>query len=226
MAISSPLRNPAEWSTQLLGLLETVFAVIFMVEFVVKLIALGGFLHEDSYWRSPWNWLDSIVVAVSIMDFFPSAGGGGALKTLRILRAFRPLRMISRNEGLKVVVKTIFAAIPDLATLAMVTSLLLLIFALFCLNFFNGRLMSCSDFGTFNQTELTPDYYQNTAPLCFNRLNGSSDLDKTFEIRGEALSFGPSATIERSYGAFANASCVGDQIPWRRATFDTPICIG
>jgi len=37
---------------------------------------------------------------------------GGPMKTLRILRALRPLRVISRNDNLKVVVQTIFASVP------------------------------------------------------------------------------------------------------------------
>ena len=66
----------------------------------------------DAYIKNPWNMLDVLVVAASLLDFAilvassKSAGSdeSGAMssnlksvKALRVLRALRPLRMISRN---------------------------------------------------------------------------------------------------------------------------------
>eukprot|EP00438_Fugacium_kawagutii_P004120 Skav212872 [mRNA] locus=scaffold151:89082:92823:- [translate_table: standard] len=83
------------------------------------LIALGLLWGRDAYLKSYWNWLDGIVVMVSIINMV-SSSQTGFLKTLRILRAFRPLRVISRNENLKIVVTTIFASMPPLLTLVIV----------------------------------------------------------------------------------------------------------
>jgi len=48
-------------------------SVIFMIECILKNIALGFCLHAESYLRSSWNWLDFFVVIVSILDFIPNA---------------------------------------------------------------------------------------------------------------------------------------------------------
>merc|ERR1719226_378605 len=109
-----------------------------MAEMIMKLIALGLVFGETAYLKSAWNWLDGIVVVTCL-----AANSMEFLKTLRILRAFRPLRVIARNDNLKVVVQTIFASMPDLFTLVIVSIIFLLIFALMFLSYLSGRLQYC-----------------------------------------------------------------------------------
>merc|ERR1719409_1720054 len=116
MAIMNPLLDPEETSTKILKLFDKTFAIIFIFEMVMKLVAHGLVYGPNTYLHNSWNWIDGIVVIVSIIDM-TSDSSAGFLKTLRILRAFRPLRVISRNENLKVVVKTIFNSLPELMTL-------------------------------------------------------------------------------------------------------------
>ena len=54
----------------------------------------------------------------------------GFLKILRALRALRPLRVISRNAGLKTVVRTLFASIPQLGHTLVITLLIFIIFGI------------------------------------------------------------------------------------------------
>ena len=65
------------------------------------------------------------------------------LKALRILRALRPLRVIARNPNLKLVVNTLFAAIPQLRTLVVMAALFFLILGLFALYYFKGGYYLC-----------------------------------------------------------------------------------
>lgn len=39
-----------------------VFAAIYTVEMILKIIAKGFALHKYAYLRDPWNWLDFVVV--------------------------------------------------------------------------------------------------------------------------------------------------------------------
>ena len=48
-----------------------VLSVIFMCECVLKILAYGFVCHKTSYLRDSWNWLDFVVVIVSIFDFLP-----------------------------------------------------------------------------------------------------------------------------------------------------------
>jgi voltage-gated cation channel len=66
-----------------------------------------------------------------------------SLKALRAFRALRPLRVISKNEGLQIIVNTLFSSLPALKNVMMVTALILLIFAIMGVNFFKGSFYSC-----------------------------------------------------------------------------------
>ena len=73
------------------------------MEFFIKVISNGlCFNYRDNniaYFRSWWNILDFIVLAtsISVLVFGDSVT---FLKSIRILRALRPLRVISRNISL------------------------------------------------------------------------------------------------------------------------------
>ena len=61
---------------------------------------MGLVLGPHAYLRDGWNVLDGFIVVISVITLF----GAEALKPLRVMRAFRgvrPLRLISRLEGLK-----------------------------------------------------------------------------------------------------------------------------
>ena len=88
--------------------------------------------------------MDFVIVIVAIISIFTgplatnfscdATGGGGsilkALRSLRALRALRPLRVIRRYPGLKLVVNSIFKALPQIMNVAMVAALIFLIFAI------------------------------------------------------------------------------------------------
>ncbi|CAH3016377.1 unnamed protein product [Porites evermanni] len=66
-------------------------------------------------------------------------------RSLRTLRALRPLRAISRLEGMKVVVNALFAAIPGIANVLVVSVLFWLIFSILGVHLFAGKFYKCVD---------------------------------------------------------------------------------
>lgn len=48
------------------------FTFIFLLECVLKILGMGFCLHKNSYMRDYWNWLDLIVVTVSVIGWIPS----------------------------------------------------------------------------------------------------------------------------------------------------------
>jgi hypothetical protein len=53
--------------------------------------------------------------------------------------------MISRNEGMRLVINALMASIPSMTNVLLVCLLLLLIFAIMGVNFFKGAFYSCQD---------------------------------------------------------------------------------
>ena len=70
-------------------------------------------LHKGvlAYARSPWNLLDLFVVVVSVVDLALASTSLGMLRALRCARALRPLRLVSRNEGMRLTVLCILKSL-------------------------------------------------------------------------------------------------------------------
>jgi hypothetical protein len=221
MMMDTPLSPPDAAFTKILRGADRVFAVIFIIEMTVKLLALGIAWGEDAYLKSGWNWLDGIVVCVSIVDIVTGGKGPGFLRVLRILRTFRPLRVISRNEGLRLVVQTIFHSLGDLFGLVIVSSLFLLIFALIFVMYLRGTLYQCSP-GDTDVGYLGPHWSklgtEFVTPLCI----GSS-----VRSGGDAGSV-QRGSYDKTTGEYTTAECVAGSdltVDWQRASADTPICV-
>ena len=155
LIVDNPLYNPNSSLSKALDQINFVFTFLFFVEMWAKVIALGfisSSIQINPYIRNGWNILDFIVVLASLFDIFTLFQDTGSvntsqlksLKALRALRALRPLRMISRNEGMRLVVNALFAAIPPMTNVLIVCMLFVLIFACTGISFFAGMFYYCS----------------------------------------------------------------------------------
>ncbi|XP_068729717.1 sodium channel protein 1 brain-like [Montipora capricornis] len=123
-----------------LEILNYVFAAIFTAEFVLKVIGFG----LVKYFSSPWNCLDAFIVSISLACVFEDKNLS-VFRSLRTLRALRPLRAISRLEGMRVVVNALFAAIPGIGNVLLVSLLFWLIFSILGVHIFAGKFYKCVD---------------------------------------------------------------------------------
>merc|ERR1711871_954210 len=159
---------------------DFVITLLFIVEMLLKWIALGVILHPGSYARDWWNNLDGSLVILSIVGMIlsppftqvaaGSAAGNNkgtlkALRSLRALRGLRPLRVVRRYPGLKLVVNSIIRAIPKIANVVFVTLFFLLIFAIVGLQNYKGQMNSCND-GTIDSKEACVGTFQLIGETC------------------------------------------------------------
>lgn len=96
--------------------------------------------------RESWNILDFIIVITSILNWIVdhlSNVSIGFLRGFRALRALRPLRMVSKNEGMKLVVNALLTAIPSLVNVMLVCLLFLFVFAILGIQLLKGAMGSC-----------------------------------------------------------------------------------
>ncbi|XP_023255177.1 sodium channel protein type 4 subunit alpha B-like [Seriola lalandi dorsalis] len=83
---------------------DQVFTYVFLLEMLLKWLAYGF----RKYFTSVWCWIDFLILAVSLMSLTVDMLGYSELEVgliLRTLRALRPLRALSRFQGLRVVLK-------------------------------------------------------------------------------------------------------------------------
>ncbi|MCG5215564.1 ion transporter [Streptosporangium sp. KLBMP 9127] len=88
-----------------LHVVDRIVVTVFVLELAARLHAYRG-----AFFRDPWNWFDTVVVAVALV---PASGPASVLRVLRILRA---LRLISSVSSMRKVVAALLAAIPGMAS--------------------------------------------------------------------------------------------------------------
>lgn len=108
----------------LLGIDKLILAV-FVVEIAIRL-----YVHRLDFWRDPWSVFDFSVVAIALV---PAAGPFAVLRALRVLRVLRLLTMV---PSMRRVVGALLAAIPGLASIALVLAILYYVFAVIATSLF------------------------------------------------------------------------------------------
>ena len=105
---------------------------MFIIEAVVKIIALGFCASKGTYLRSAWNVIDFAIVVAALLQFWSNFIGlsSFSLRSLRMLRILRPLRTIETIPSLR---KQVQALLKSVAGLINVAVFLIFLFALFAI---------------------------------------------------------------------------------------------
>lgn len=143
VALDNPLDSPDNSFVDVLGWVNFTLTIFFVTEVVFKVVAQGLYFNNYAYLRNNWNIMDFVITAIAV----PGLQGSSTpkvLHSLRTFRALRPLRLINRNPGLKLVVSSLFASIPQMVNVLMVCLLLLTTFSIIAINNLKGRLYSCN----------------------------------------------------------------------------------
>ncbi|KAL8175307.1 UNVERIFIED_CONTAM: Voltage-dependent T-type calcium channel subunit alpha-1H [Gekko kuhli] len=149
IALERPDIDPNSTERIFLSVSNYIFTAIFVIEMMVKVIALGFFSGKHTYLQSSWNVLDGVLVFVSIIDIIvsmASAGGAkilGILRVLRLLRTLRPLRVISRAPGLKLVVETLISSLRPIGNIVLICCAFFIIFGILGVQLFKGKFYHC-----------------------------------------------------------------------------------
>jgi len=143
LILDNPLENPDTPTSKAFAVFELISTVIFSMEMLVKVITFGFALNKRAYLRNSWNVLDFIIVTTSILSNVLSGSTFDGIKAIRSFRALRPLRVISRAPGLRIIVNALFESIPDVLNVVGVIVVLFTIFAVLGVNFLKGAMGTC-----------------------------------------------------------------------------------
>lgn len=117
--------------------------ICFTVEVILKVISFGfAFNGPESYLKDPWNILDFIIVMLSLVSF-AFGNKTNIFKVFRTIRALRPLKVITKNEGFKAAVSSLIYSASDMVNALFITTLIFFIFAIAFVSLFKGRLFKC-----------------------------------------------------------------------------------
>lgn len=123
---------------------DLIFNYLFIFEMTCKLVAMGMLMDENSYLRDNWNQMDFFIVTASIFDMALAGLDVGALKILRMLRTLRPLRFLTHNIGMKLIVNALIGSVGGISNVFLVLAMVYLIFAILFVNLYKGTFFYCS----------------------------------------------------------------------------------
>jgi hypothetical protein len=136
-------------------------------------IARGLVMHPNAYLRDGWNWLDGIVVVISVFEL-ASIGSDSktGLQSLRTLRVLRPLRSLNAFPAMKRLIVSLGHSLTSLSYAGLLLFFVFLIFGIFGIKQFSGNLYLRCRIGTEPDDGFWP-YVTDPESLCtVNGLGG------------------------------------------------------
>ena len=130
MALEEPILTDP-YSKATLKLFGDIVSALFIVEAVLKIFVMGFVIGKKTYLRDSFNCLDFVIVVISIVAWILEAQEGfdiSFVRAFRALRALRPLKLVSKNEGMKLVVNSILNSIPSLINVGLISILFYFVF--------------------------------------------------------------------------------------------------
>ncbi|KAF6838429.1 calcium channel subunit cch1 [Colletotrichum musicola] len=150
---------------------DLAFAVVFSVEAVIKVIADGFFFTPNAYYRSSWGFIDGVVLITLLINVGTLLANDGAVsRAIGAFKALRALRLLNVSDSTRDTFHSlIIVGGWKILSAAFVSISLLIPFAIYGLNLFNGQMVSCNDgdesiillsdcFGEFNHTPFNDDW--------------------------------------------------------------------
>jgi len=144
LALDEPHVDEDSGLGKFLSTTDLIMTTLFVFEMSLKIVSMGFATGKSVYLKNGWNVLDFVIVLVSVMGIVLKGVVDLAfLKSLRAMRGLRPLRMVSRYPGMKMVVNAIFVALPACVNVVMVVMMCFLVFAIMGSTFFSGLFYYC-----------------------------------------------------------------------------------
>eukprot|EP01060_Flectonema_neradi_P008437 TRINITY_DN1601_c4_g1_i1.p1 TRINITY_DN1601_c4_g1~~TRINITY_DN1601_c4_g1_i1.p1 ORF type:complete len:2245 (+),score=298.91 TRINITY_DN1601_c4_g1_i1:109-6843(+) len=188
-AVFIALDDDSDWSQ----VVDIVFLVLFSAEATLKVIAMGFLIGQHTYLRDPWNVVDFVIVVCGWISYLFS--NIAAFSVVRIVRVFRPLRSINRIAGMRRLVNTLFACLPLMLDVVLLSILIFYLFSIAGVVLWHESLHNrCQPFSELDNADWLP------VPM--DRVCGNSSIISAFQV-----------------GCF-EGQCVNSSAPYKYANFD------
>lgn len=151
--ITTPLYQKDYWTSHVYSVrnwfvfTDLAFAVIFAVEAGIRIIADGFFWTPNAYFRSSWGLIDGIVLITLWINVGSSLFNEGAVsRAVGAFKALRALRLLNVSDSARDTFHSVIVRGGWKVLSAAFVSLSLLIpFAIYGLQLFNGQMYGCND---------------------------------------------------------------------------------
>ncbi|KAF7559584.1 hypothetical protein G7046_g4576 [Stylonectria norvegica] len=172
---------------------DMAFAIVFTVEAIIKIVADGLFWTPNAYMRSSWGIMDVVVLITLWINVVTLLINDGAIsRAIGAFKALRALRLLNVSDSARNTFHDlIIVGWWKISGAAFVSISLLIPFAIYGVNLFNGLMFACSDSGNgiitlddcFGEFDSTP--YSDNWPLLAPRV--ASNPYFSFDDFGSSL---------------------------------------
>ncbi|XP_076757109.1 ca[2+]-channel protein alpha[[1]] subunit T [Xylocopa sonorina] len=183
LAMERPNIPPDSGERIFLSTANYIFTGVFAIEMFIKVVASGMLYGSDAYFTSGWNIMDGVLVIISIIDLSMSLLSSssprifGILRVFRLLRSLRPLRVINRAPGLKLVVQTLLSSLRPIGNIVLICCTFFVIFGILGVQLFKGAFYYCDGPDIKNVRNKT-DCLADKRNVWLNRKYNFDDLGK------------------------------------------------
>ena len=123
--MGSNFYDQPDWLTSMQDTANLFFTVFFLIEMIIKLIALGC----EVYSRDGFNLFDAFIVVMSYVDL-ASPGSSSGTTVLRAFRLLRIFKIIKSWKSLQIVLLTVMESMSSTSNLTFLILLYLFLSAL------------------------------------------------------------------------------------------------
>jgi hypothetical protein len=136
--------DPEGQKVEILTYIDYFMTGAFTIEAILKIIGWGFLFTPTAYIKEPWNILDFVIVLSAIAGFLMPPGINiSAVKSLRILRILRPLKIIAKNQSLKVALTSLINSVPKIFNLQVIVFFFMFLLAVLHTTLFSGKFYAC-----------------------------------------------------------------------------------
>ena len=145
LAIETPMDDPKGQKVEILTYIDYFMTASFCFEALVKIIGWGFIATPTAYIKDLWNILDFVIVISALAGFVMPAGVNiSAVKSLRILRILRPLKIIAKNQSLKIALTSLINSIPKIFNLQVIVFFFMFLLAVLHTTLLSGKFYACN----------------------------------------------------------------------------------
>eukprot|EP00960_Hanusia_phi_P073242 767965-Hanusia_phi.AAC.4 len=137
--------DPPLLSPSLSQLFNNLFTFVFTIEFVCRVMCHGLLFTKNAYLKSGWNVMDSIVLLFSWIDVSNVMSNGKIAKVFRLGRALRPLRLMKRNVGMRILIDALIGTLAPVWYVIVFMMMSFVVFAIVGMSLFGRKLYRCTD---------------------------------------------------------------------------------
>lgn len=144
LAIQTPLDDPDGLKSSVLTYIDFVMTGFFICEMFTNIFTNGFALcGPQSYIRNGWNILDFIIVCSATISVIFSQVNISFLKSLRVMRVLRPLRLLAKHKGLKLAISALFNSLPNIGNLLVIVMFFIFMLSILGCTLFQGAFYKC-----------------------------------------------------------------------------------